>query len=122
MYLDDMLVMAESKEKLDSHIAQITSLLELLGFVVNREKSQLVPAQENQFMVDSKGKIRLTEEKATQISTACRKAREGIHISERINQIDWQDNGNSSCNSPSPAVVQRASASKEQSIPEVSVL
>ena len=82
-----MLVMAESKEKLESHITQITSLLELLGFMVNREKSYLVPAQETQylgFMVDSKGmKIRLTEEKATQISTASRKAKERESTSVR---------------------------------------
>ena len=87
MYLDNMLVMAESKEKLESHITQITSLLELLGFMVNREKSYLVPAQETQylgFMVDSKGmKIRLTEEKATQISTASRKAKERESTSVR---------------------------------------
>jgi len=43
MYLDNMLVMAQSREELESHLSQITSLLELLGFVVNREKSQLVP-------------------------------------------------------------------------------
>ena len=80
MYLDDMLVMAQSKEKLESHLSQIKSLLELLSFVVNREKSQLVPAQMIHylgFMVDSMGmKIRLSEEKATQTSTACRKTRE----------------------------------------------
>ena len=66
---------------------QITSLLELLGFVVNREKSQLLPAQVIHylgFMVDSKEmKIRLSEEKATQISTTCRKIRERGFISVR---------------------------------------
>ena len=35
MYLDDMLVMAQSREELENHLSQITSLLELLGFVVN---------------------------------------------------------------------------------------
>jgi len=47
-----MLVMVESKEKLESHLAQITSLL---GFMVNREKSQLVPAQETQQLVGRPG-------------------------------------------------------------------
>ena len=69
MYLDDMLVMARCREELERHLSQITSLLELLGFVVNREKSKLVPTQVIQylgFMVDSKEmKIRLSEEKAT---------------------------------------------------------
>ena len=56
-----------------------SSLLELLGFVVNREKSQLTPTQVTHylgFIVDSKEmKIRLLEEKVTQISTACRRIR-----------------------------------------------
>ena len=79
MYLDDMLVMAQSREELESHLAQI-SLLELLGFVVNWEKSQLIPAQVTHclgFIVDSKEmKIRLLEEKVMQTSTTCRKIRE----------------------------------------------
>jgi len=87
MYLDDMLVMAQSREELENHLSQITSLLELLGFVVNREKSQLVPAQICHylgFIIDSKEmKIRLSEEKVTQISTACRKIREKRYTSVR---------------------------------------
>ena len=59
MYLDDMLALAQNKEELVSHLSQITSLL---GYVVNREKSQLVPIQYLGFMVDSKEmKIRLSE-------------------------------------------------------------
>jgi len=40
MYLDDMLVMAQSKMELERQLTQITSLLENLGFVVNWEKSR----------------------------------------------------------------------------------
>jgi len=79
--------MAQSREKLENHLFQITSLLELLGFVVNREKSQLVPAQiccYLGFIIDSKEmKIRLSEEKVKQISTACRKIREKGYTSVR---------------------------------------
>ena len=80
MYLDDMLVMSQSREELGRQLAQITSLLESLGFVVNKDKSQLLPVQTIQylgFLVNSREmKIRLTEEKIVQITTACRKARE----------------------------------------------
>jgi len=75
MYLDDMLVMAQSKMELESQLAQITSLL---GFVINWEKSQLLPTQMIQylgFLIDSQEmKILLTEERIGQLSTACKKA------------------------------------------------
>jgi len=45
MYLDDMLVMAQSRKELQSQLFQITALLELLGFVINKEKSQLLPTR-----------------------------------------------------------------------------
>ena len=87
MYLDDMLVMAQYKEELEGHLSQITSLLEDLGFVVNREKSQLIPTQIIQYLgfrVDSKEmKVRLSEEKATQIMSSCTRAREKGSISVR---------------------------------------
>ena len=38
---------------------------------------------------------------------------EGIHISERICQINWQDDSNPPCNLPSPVMVQRASVSNQ---------
>jgi len=87
MYLDDILIMSQSREELMKHLSMITSLLELLGFVVNREKCQLIPTQLIQylgFMVDSREmKIRLSEEKATQIATACRRTRQRGSVSVR---------------------------------------
>jgi len=75
MYLDDMLVMAQSREELEKQLQQITALLELLEFLVNREKSQFVPTREIQylgFLIDSRRmKIRLTEEKVTQMMAMC---------------------------------------------------
>ena len=59
---------------------QITLLLESLGFVIKKQKFQLLPTQTIQylgFLVDSSEmKIRLTEEKAVQITTDCKRARE----------------------------------------------
>lgn len=45
MYLDDMLVMAQTREELGGYLLQITSFLESLRFIVNQEKSQLKPSQ-----------------------------------------------------------------------------
>ena len=87
MYLDDMLVMTQSREELGRQLTQIMLLLESLGFVINKQKSQLLPTQTIQylgFLVDSRGmRIRLTEEKAVQITTACRRAREKGFMSTR---------------------------------------
>jgi len=69
MYLDDMLVMAQSKVELEEQLLQITSLQEMLRFVINRENSQLEPTQRIQylgFLIDSQEmKILLTVKKIT---------------------------------------------------------
>ena len=68
MYLDDMLVMTQSREELERRLPQIMLFLESLGFVISKQKFQLLPTQTIQylgFLVDSREmKIRLTEEKA----------------------------------------------------------
>jgi len=78
MYLDDMLVMTQSRTELEQQLGQITSLLEMLGFVVNREKSQLQPVQRIQylgFLIDSQDRrILLSEERISQIAGACQRA------------------------------------------------
>ena len=43
MYIDDMLIMAESKALLKGHVNEVIYLLENLGFVVNVPKSLLEP-------------------------------------------------------------------------------
>ncbi|XP_056388255.1 uncharacterized protein LOC130283090 [Hyla sarda] len=50
IYLDDLLIMARSKSQASLHMSWTISLLHTLGFVVNREKSVLVPAQEMEFL------------------------------------------------------------------------
>ena len=50
IYLDDILIMAET-ESLAKHHAQTTcNLLETLGFVINYQKSLLVPSKEMEFL------------------------------------------------------------------------
>ena len=50
IFLDDMLVLAQSREDLVVQMDQIAQLFKLLGFSVNQENSQLTPAREIQFL------------------------------------------------------------------------
>ena len=85
MYLDGMVLMAQSRDELEGKLGQIASLLEGLGFVVNREKSHLRPTQSIQFLGflfnSQEMPIKLTEEKVAQIATACRRVREARSLS-----------------------------------------
>ena len=75
-YLDDTLLMAQSKVELRSFIKLVPQLLQLLGFNINWDKSVLSPAQRIQFLgftVNSvEMSISLPREKVTKISQACR--------------------------------------------------
>ena len=50
IFLDDMLIMGQSKEELLGQVREILHLLELLGFVINQEKSVLIPSHVIQFL------------------------------------------------------------------------
>jgi len=50
MYLDDILLMAQSRNNLERQLEHIALLPEGLGFVVNRKKSHLHPIQSLQFL------------------------------------------------------------------------
>ena len=56
IYIDDMLILANSKKEASQHLEVLVFLLEALGFIINQEKSLLSPVQEIEFlglMVDS---------------------------------------------------------------------
>ena len=50
IYLDDFLLMASTEETLSYHVTLTVTLLEMLGFVVNYQKSQLNPTQLIEFL------------------------------------------------------------------------
>ena len=50
IYLDNLLIMAESHDQALHHAASTLNLLEGLGFIVNYQKSQLLPSQKIQFL------------------------------------------------------------------------
>jgi len=87
MYLDDMLLMAQSKDELEEQLEQIQILLEGLGFVINRKKSRLHPTQSIQFLgflVNSEEmSVKLTEERVAEITTQCRRIQRAGSLSVR---------------------------------------
>ena len=75
IYLDDFLLIHQSKELLQRQVKMTNQLLESLGFTINLEKLQLRPAQWTQFLgfiLDSRQlKSFLPEEKLLGISQEC---------------------------------------------------
>lgn len=71
IYIDDMLLLVESRDTAMQHLEVLLFLLETLRFVVKKEKSYLHPAQELEFlglMVDSKSfRLKLPSKKMVQI-------------------------------------------------------
>ena len=71
VYIDDMLVMARTKEEANQHMEVLVFLLDALGFIVNQEKSHLIPVQELEFLglsMDSQSlQLKLPSEKIRQI-------------------------------------------------------
>ena len=49
-YIDDILVLAETKEIAQSHVQGLSYLLQCLGFQLNHEKSVVEPAQSMEFL------------------------------------------------------------------------
>ena len=78
IFLDDMLIMGQSKEELVDQVGEILQFLQLLGFVINQEKSVLSPSHTIQFlgfMVDSAlMMISLPQKKVEDIAKACQAA------------------------------------------------
>ena len=86
-YIDDILVLAESKEMVVNHLTGIVYLLENLGFIINQKKSVLTPAQTIEFLgltVDSLAmELRLPLIKIKQIRAEARKIAQAKTTSAR---------------------------------------
>ena len=78
IYLDDILVLNQSKERLVEQLAVVSNLLVSLGFVLNQEKSQSTPAQELEFLgllLDSTSlSLSLPRTKQESIISSCKEA------------------------------------------------
>jgi hypothetical protein len=87
IYLDDILIMAESQALALHHAASTLNLLEGLGFIVNYKKSQLVPCQKIDFLgflIDSTNlTLQLPGEKLRKIRKKCQNLLDRTEISVR---------------------------------------
>ena len=87
IYLDDILIMAESQVLALHHAASTLNLLEGLGFIVNYNKSQLTPCQSIEFLgflINSTNlTLQLPGEKLTKIRKTCKDLLEKTEISVR---------------------------------------
>ena len=87
IYLDDILIMAESEALALHHAASTLNLLEGLGFIVNYNKSQLTPCQSIEFLgflINSTNlTLQLPGEKLRKIRKTCQDIPEKTQISVR---------------------------------------
>ena len=87
IYIDDILVMAESREKAEDQASGLTYLLQCLGFTVNMTKSILIPTQSLEFLgfsVDSRTmELSLPAHKLKKIRAESRKLLGAEHITNR---------------------------------------
>ena len=78
VYLDDILIMAESKQLANQHAQLVLGTLGNLGFVVNYEKSVMIPSPQMKFLgflVDSTTMtLALPRKKVRKIQQECQKA------------------------------------------------
>ena len=87
VYLDDFLILNQSKEGAQRDFAYVLDLLQRCGFLINRDKSVGLAAQEREFLglvVDSKElSLSLLPRKVQQIMEICRRALSADTISLR---------------------------------------
>ena len=77
-YLDDILILGSSSPECLNNTKLTVNLLQSLGFVINEEKSKLVPAQQVEylgFLINSKNmSLSLNQEKLNRIISHCKEA------------------------------------------------
>ena len=97
IYIDDILVMAETESLLKDHVTAVMYLLENLGLVINHPKSKLDPSQEIEFLgfnVNSKTmELKLPREKIKKIRTEAGKVMQpdtvsGLTLSRLIGKMN----------------------------------
>ena len=88
VYIDDMLILAETPEQASQHLETLMWILRALGFIVNHDKSVLKPTQEIEFLgmvVNSVSmEISLPGEKLRQIRGEATKLLSQSQVSARL--------------------------------------
>ena len=108
-YIDNILVMTESRNLIQDQVTGMLYLLECLGFIVNRKKSILNPTQVIEFLglsVDSIAmELRLPLIKMKHIRAEARKLARDISINPYSGTVTGEDEHNKLCSSPSPLIL-----------------
>ena len=85
IYIDDILIMAESETLVRDHVKGLIFLLENLGFVVNHPKSQVTPTQEIDFLgftINTRSQeLRLPGDKIKKVQAEARKLLKAPQVS-----------------------------------------
>ena len=111
-YINDILILAESREELERHVLALIYLLECMGYIINSKKSITNPAQTLEFLgliVDTLSmELRLPLDKLKKIRAESRKlAREQtIYLCPFLSAPSGKDECNNSCHSSSSSVLQ----------------
>ena len=110
VYMDDILLMVETKEIVQEQAEPLVYLLQYLGFVINQKKSVLEPTQEIEFLGLTVDTAQIAAE------TAGRENKEDLcrskenrerraSISQSSLSSDWENAGNIEGNPTSPPIL-----------------
>ena len=105
VFLDDMLLLAQSMTLLRTQTQEVIHLLQLLGFIVNWEKSHLTPSQELTYL----GFVINSWKMLTSLSQRS--------VGEGAEQTHRHDDSNSAGCPSSPTVLPESTEDKEPSFP-----
>lgn len=78
IYLDDILILNQSRESLEGQLVVVSNLLDSLGYIINKDKSHTIPTQEIEFLgllIDSTSvSLKLPDAKQDAIMKWCKDA------------------------------------------------
>ena len=87
VYIDDILILAETREALKNQVEALVYLLEVVGFIINQKKSIMAPTQSLDFlglMIDTRSMIiSLPAEKLKKIRAEARKMAQSMSVLAR---------------------------------------
>jgi len=87
IYLDDILILNQSKVDIMSDLSTVLSLLEGLGFLINHQKSVMQPTQQMEFLGYTVNSISMTlslpREKVVKIIDSCKRLLNAERVSAR---------------------------------------
>ena len=115
LYLDDLLIMAQSREEAKRHLATALELITALGFIINTKKSITDPAQEIEFLGFG-GHDHFPTTTEDEVPEESSKATEGPTIgnSQTDSPATRHDGGSPSSHSASTVTLQELGESKDE--------